>query len=294
MKLALFDSYRLGVVIDDEFVVDVTAALPEHSADRITAGWWRGLCRDFAELRPAIETSTAEGARIPLADVTLRAPALNPSKVIAAASNYHAHVEEMHDVQRRTLGKVDAWMMDFDVFLKAPSSISDPGTDIVLPASVRAAKHEIHHESELVIVIGTGGSHIPVESALDHVLGYTAGLDITVRSDGDRSRRKSYDTFSPLGPWITVADDGFDPADLHILLTVSGAVRQDVNTNDLIVDVPGIVSYASSVMTLEPGDIIFTGAPPGVGPIEPGDELDSFISGIGHLRANVREEEPRA
>lgn len=289
MKLALFNSFRLGVVVDELRIVDVTDALPEHSDDALTAGWWRGLCRDFAELRPAIERAADAGEPIALDRVTLRAPALNPSKIIAAASNYHAHVAEMHGVQQRTLGKVDSWMMDFDIFLKAPSSLADQGTDIVLPPDVRAAGFEVHHESELVVVIGSGGADIPRETALDHVLGYTAGLDITVRSNGDRSRRKSYDTFSPLGPWITIADDGFDAADLDIVLNVNGEVRQNVNTSDLIVDVPGIVAYASSIMTLEPGDIIFTGAPPGVGPIEPGDELDSFISGIGHLRAHVRE-----
>ena len=96
-------------------------------------------------------------------------------------------------------------MMEFDVFLKAPSSIVGPGSDIVLPADVVAAGNEIHHESELVIVIGRGGKDIPLESAMDAVLGFTAGLDITVRSAADRSRRKSYDSFSPLGPWIVTA-----------------------------------------------------------------------------------------
>jgi 2-keto-4-pentenoate hydratase/2-oxohepta-3-ene-1,7-dioic acid hydratase in catechol pathway len=289
MKLALFNSYRLGVVITDDELVDVTDAVPGYSDDALVAGWWRGLCRDFAAIKPEIDRIAATGEHIAIDSVTLRAPALNPSKIIAAASNYSAHVEEMHGVQERTLGKVEKWMMDFDVFLKAPSSLADPGTDIVLPYSVRQAGHEVHHESELVIVIGQGGTSIPVERALDHVLGYTAGLDITVRSPADRSRRKSYDTFSPLGPWITVADETVDPANFDILLTVNDIVRQNVNTSDLIVDVPGIVSYASSVMTLLPGDLIFTGAPPGVGPIEPGDQLDSYISGIGHLTAGVLE-----
>ncbi len=289
MKLALFNTYRLGVVITDTDVVDVTDAVPGYTDDTLVAGWWRGLCRDFAAIKPEIERIAQSGERISIDSVTLRAPALNPSKIIAAASNYRAHVEEMHGVQERTLGKVEKWMMDFDVFLKAPSSLADPGTDIVLPYAVRQAGHEVHHESELVIVIGSGGTDIPVDRALDAVLGYTTGLDITVRGEGDRSRRKSYDTFSPLGPWITVADESVDPANFDILLTVNDIVWQSVTTSDLIVDVPGIVSYASSVMTLLPGDLIFTGAPPGVGPIEPGDRLDSYISGVGHLTAGVLE-----
>jgi 2-keto-4-pentenoate hydratase/2-oxohepta-3-ene-1,7-dioic acid hydratase in catechol pathway len=284
VRLALFDDYRLGVVSDDETtVVDVTTAITDHDSDPLTAGWWRRMCRDWKQIAPVITELAATGQTRDLREVTLRAPAMNPSKVIAAASNYAAHVEEMHGVQERTLGAVEEWMMNFDVFLKAPSSISDPGQPIVLPPSIVAAGHEIHHESELVIVIGTGGFDISRESALDHVMGFTAGLDITVRSPADRSRRKSYNTFSPLGPWIRTTEDGFDGSGLEILLTVDGEVRQQVNTNDLIVDVAGIVSYASKIMTLVPGDIIFTGAPPGVGPIASGEILDSSISGIGHL-----------
>ena len=105
MRLALFDDYRLGVVAGEQ-IVDVTGALPAHDTDPVSAGWWRALCRDFADLRPGLEAAAAAGTRVPLAAVRLRAPALNPSKVIACASNYHDHVEEMHSVQQRTLGPI--------------------------------------------------------------------------------------------------------------------------------------------------------------------------------------------
>jgi 2-keto-4-pentenoate hydratase/2-oxohepta-3-ene-1,7-dioic acid hydratase in catechol pathway len=289
VKLALFDDNRLGVVAPDgESVVDVTAALPwAHDPDPLTAGWWRALCRDFAELAPVLAAAADAGAARPVREVSLRAPALGPSKVVAAASNYGEHVAEMHGVQERTLGRVEAWMMEFDVFLKAPSSIVGPGADVVLPADVVAAGHEIHHESELVIVIGRGGKDIPVGSAMDAVLGFTAGLDITVRSAADRSRRKSYDTFSPLGPWIVTTDEVGDGSGLDILLTSGGEVRQSVNTADLLTPVPQIVSYASRVMTLEPGDVLFTGAPPGVGPITAGEKLEMSISRIGSMSVQV-------
>jgi 2-keto-4-pentenoate hydratase/2-oxohepta-3-ene-1,7-dioic acid hydratase in catechol pathway len=295
MKLALFDDRRLGVVTpgpdggaEGATVVDVTDALPwPHDPDPLTAGWWRALCRDFAEVRPALERAAATGPARPLADVALQAPVLGPSKIVAAASNYGAHVEEMHGVQERTLGKVEAWMMEFDVFLKAPSAIVGPGADVVLPAEVVRAGHEVHHESELVIVIGTGGRDIPLESAMDHVLGFTAGLDITVRSAADRSKRKSYDSFSPLGPWIVTTDELGDGSDLDILLTCGGEVRQSVNTRDLLTPVPQIVAYASSIMTLNPGDVLFTGAPPGVGPITSGEKLEMTISGIGSMTVQV-------
>ena len=287
MKLALFNDYRLGVVIGEE-IADVTPAVPHHDANPLTAGWWRALAADVDAVRPAIEELAADPARRkPLASVELRAPALNPSKIVACASNYREHVEEMHGVQSRTLGSVHDWMMKFDVFLKAPSSLSGPDDDIVLPREIVDAGHEIHHESELVIVIGRGGKDIPLDQALDAVLGYAIGLDITVRSEGDRSRRKSYDTFSPLGPWITTRDDA--PWDeLEIELVRNGTERrQHVHTRDLITSVPEIVSYASRIMTLVPGDLIFTGAPPGVGPIRRGDTLKATITSIGSMTLEV-------
>lgn len=289
MKLAIFDDLRLGAVVD-EGIVDLTDALPwPHDPEGLTATWWRCLCRDFNDLRPDLEAVRDSGRPVvAFGEVQLRASVLNPSKIVAAASNYRAHVEEMHGVQQRTLGKVESWMMDFDVFLKAPSAITGPAEDILLPAAVLDAGDEIHHESELVVVVGAGGKDIPESAALDRVFGYTVGLDITVRSPGDRSRRKSYDSFSPLGPWVTTRDETGGPDDFDIELSCNGAVRQQVNTCDLLVSVPRIVSYASSVMTLLPGDVIFTGAPPGVGPIKPGDVLSTSISKIGAMTINVR------
>ncbi len=295
MKLALFDDARLGVVTADDAdpdgasLVDVTDALPwPHDPDPVTAGWWRALCRDFAAVAPRLVEAAAAGSPRPVSEVTLRAPVLGPSKVIAAASNYGEHVAEMHGVQERTLGRVEAWMMNFDIFLKAPSAVVGPGADIVLPPDVVAAGHEVHHESELVVVVGTGGRDIPVDSAMDAVLGFTAGLDITVRSAADRSRRKSYDTFSPLGPWLVTADEIGDGSGLDIRLTSGGQVRQAVNTSDLLTPVPRIVAYASTIMTLLPGDVIFTGAPPGVGPIAAGERLEMTISRIGAMSVAVR------
>ncbi|GAA5148478.1 hypothetical protein GCM10025768_10220 [Microbacterium pseudoresistens] len=288
MKLALFDDHRLGVLSEDEaHLIDVTTAIPASDRDPLTAGWWRGLCRDWTELREQIESAASSRTPIPLGDVHLRAPVLGPTKIIAAASNYRAHVAEMHDVQERTLGTVHAWMMEFDVFLKAPSSVTDPAGPIVLPRAVLDEDREIHHESELVVVIGKGGKDIPAAEASEHVFGYSIGLDITVRSPADRSRRKSYDTFSPIGPWIRLRDEGYDASGVDISLTVDGAVRQQVNTSDLIMNVDEIVSYASRIMTLNPGDVIFTGAPPGVGPIRAGERLVTEIEGIGTMTTEV-------
>ena len=288
MKLAIMAGLRLGMICGAE-VIDVTAALPwPHDADPLTAGWWRRLCLDLELAAPALTAASVDPAapRTALRDARLLAPAVNPSKIVAAASNYREHVAEMHQVQERTLGRVEPWMMDFDVFLKAPSSIAGPRDDIVLPPDQRG--NEIHHEAELVAIVGAGGKDIPAEEALDRVAGYTIGLDITVRSKADRSRRKSYDTFSPLGPWLVTRDEAGDPADMVIELERNGVTRQRVATRDMLVPVQEIVAYASRIMTLLPGDVIFTGAPPGVGPIEPGDSLRCRISRLGELEVGVR------
>jgi 2-keto-4-pentenoate hydratase/2-oxohepta-3-ene-1,7-dioic acid hydratase in catechol pathway len=288
VRLAILDGLRLGVVCETT-VIDVTAALPwPHDPDPVTAGWWRRLCRDLDLVRPALAAAARDPAapRVAVGDAPLLAPVVNPSKIVAAASNYQSHVAEMHEVQERTLGRVESWMMEFDVFLKAPSSIAGPRDDIVLPPDQR--DREIHHEAELVAIVGKGGKDIAPRDALSRIAGYTIGLDITVRSKADRSRRKSYDTFSPLGPWLVTSDEVADPADMDIELERNDVPKQKVSTRDMLVPVQDIVAYASRVMTLLPGDVLFTGAPPGVGPIEPGDTLRVRISRLGEMRLTVR------
>jgi len=288
VRLAILDGLRLGVV-SETAVIDVTAALPwPHDPDPLTAGWWRRLCRDLDLVRPALAAAARDPAapRVEVGAARLLAPAVNPSKIVAAASNYQEHVAEMHEVQGRTLGRVESWMMEFDVFLKAPSSIAGPRDDIVLPPDQR--DREIHHEAELVAIVGKGGKDIAPGDALSRIAGYTIGLDITVRSKADRSRRKSYDTFSPLGPWLVTSDEAGDPADMDIELERNDVLKQKVSTRDMLVPVQDIVAYASRVMTLLPGDVLFTGAPPGVGPIEPGDTLRVRISRLGEMGLTVR------
>jgi 2-keto-4-pentenoate hydratase/2-oxohepta-3-ene-1,7-dioic acid hydratase in catechol pathway len=286
VKLAIFDERRLGVVTPDErSIVDVTALVPWYDPDPLS-GWWRRLCRDFSTVAPRL--SAARSPARPLDAVRLGPPVLNPGKVIACAVNYKEHAAEMRDgILARTGTDRAAWILEFDVFLKAPSSVVGPADAIVLPEKPLREGREIHHESELTFVIGSGGSHIAETEAHAHVLGYTIGLDITERGAGDRSRRKSWDTFTPLGPWITTADK-VDPGDLEIRLEIGGTLRQSANTRDLVVGIPGIVAYASSIMRLEPGDVIMTGAPQGVGEIHDGDIVETTIRGLGRLRLPVR------
>ena len=152
---------------------------------------------------------------------------LNPGKVLATASNYGEHVAEMREiVLDRVAGHVDGWLLSFDVFLKAPSSIVGPDDAVILPSSEVENGREIHHESELAVVIGREASRIPEADALEHVLGYTVALDMTLRGEGDRSRRKSYDTFTPIGPWLVTSDEIGDPGELDVRLEVDGECRQ--------------------------------------------------------------------
>ena len=195
----------------------------------------------------------------------------------------------MHGVQERTLGRVEAWMMQFDVFLKAPSSIVGPGAEIVLPPDVVAAGHEVHHESELVVVIGRGGKDIPVESAMDAVLGFTA------RAGHHRPQRRRPVPPQELRHVQPARARGWSPPTRSATArgwtscsTSGGEVRQSVNTRDMLTPVPQIVSYASRMMTLNPGDVLFTGAPPGVGPITSGEKLEMTIGGIGTMTVTVR------
>lgn len=295
MRLALFDDWRLGAVDPDaRTVTDITHVLPyPHTTDPLGAGWWRQLCRDYDELEARLAEAARQGPPRPLSRVHLRAPALNPGKIIACASNYPEHVVEIRESVMARQVRDAGWLLDFDVFLKAPTSISGPADPVLLPFSPLEAGHPIHHESELTLVIGRGGRDIDEAAALSHVLGYLIGLDMTERGDGDRSRRKSYDTFTPLGPWLTTAEEVPDPQHLDIELRVDGTVRQKVSTDDMITPIPKIISYASHVMTLEPGDLIMTGAPPGVGPVHAGDTIDVTISELGRMRLPVQEERRR-
>jgi 2-keto-4-pentenoate hydratase/2-oxohepta-3-ene-1,7-dioic acid hydratase in catechol pathway len=282
MKVALFNGNRLGVVAGEQ-ITDVTPVLPHWDND-YAANWWLRLCHDFDALRPRIEAEASRGQAVPLPSVKLNAAALHPQKIVAAAANYAAHVEEM---TAGSAAPYPAWMLDFGVFLKAPSSIIGPDDTIALPD---VGNTEIHHESELGCIIGKTGKNIPEEEAMSYVLGYTGVLDITVRGQEDRSARKSYDGFTPIGPWLVTADEVGDPHDLRIRLWVneSDTPRQDVNTRDMKVKIPAMIAYISKIMTLYPGDVISTGAPPGVGKIVSGDVMLFEIEKLGRMAVHVR------
>lgn len=300
MRLALFDDYRLGVVEGDQ-IADVTEGLEEHDPQWPFVFVPR-MIMGFDRVRPRIEAVLARARRVPISQVRLRPPVPAPSKIAAAASNYRAHVAEMRtyiaggrfgpmqgepqslksglsDVPGRPAGERG------EVFLKSPSSIIGPGDSIFLPDTVPG--REVHHEPELAAVIARECYRVSPSQALDYVFGYLALLDITVRGDGDRSRRKSYRGFTPIGPWIVLKEEIPDPQNLDIKLWVNDQLRQDANTGDMIETLAEVIEYASYCSALMPGDIVSSGSPEGVAPIKDGDVVRIDIERIGSYSVDV-------
>lgn len=212
----------------------------------------------------------------PLSEVRLLSPVLPRSKVVGIGRNYAAHAAEMG-------GEVpDEPLM----FLKPNTSVIGPGDPIFYPRQTS----ELHFEGELAVVIGRICRDVPAEKAADVIQGYTIGNDVTARDlqrkDGQFTRAKGFDSFCPLGPWI---ETELDVSELSVQTYLNGDLKQDGNTRDLMFDVPTLVAHVSSVMTLLPGDVILTGTPEGVGPMQVGDEVEVSISGIGNLTNQVKQ-----
>ena len=213
-----------------------------------------------------------------LEDVRLLAPVLPRSKVVGIGRNYAAHAAEMgNDVPTEPL-----------MFLKPNTSVIGPGDPIFYPPQTQ----NLHYEGELAVVIGRICRDVPPGQATDVIHGYTIGNDVTARdlqrSDVQFTRAKGFDSFCPLGPWIETDLDPHDFAEGRSVQThLNGDLVQDGSTKDLIFDIPTLVAYVSSVMTLLPGDVILTGTPEGVGPMDVGDEVEVSIAGLGTLTNKV-------
>ncbi|HEY8728178.1 MAG TPA: fumarylacetoacetate hydrolase family protein [Acidothermaceae bacterium] len=216
---------------------------------------------------------TFSGLRLPLAGVRLLPPVL-PSKVVAIGKNYADHAREMGDEPPS----------EPVLFLKPSTSVIGPGAAITYPH----LSQQVDFEGELAIVIGRLCRDVPLERANEVILGYTCANDVTARdlqkTDGQWARAKGFDTFCPIGPWIST---DVDPADLAISTTVNGQIKQQSRTSMLLHGVAELVAFVSNVMTLLPGDVILTGTPAGVGPLRPGDEVAVTIEGIATLTNTV-------
>ena len=214
------------------------------------------------------------GASYPLAEVRLLAPVL-PSKVIAVGKNYAGHAREMGGEPPE----------EPVISLKPSTAVCGPGDPIAYPPTLT---QRVDYEGELAVVIGRLCRDVPADQAQAVIFGYTCANDVTARDlqarDGQWARAKGFDTFCPLGPWI---ETEADPAGLELITRVNGEVRQRARTSQLLHDVPTLVAYASSVMTLLPGDVLLTGTPAGTGPLADGDEVSVTIEAIGTLTNEV-------
>ena len=273
MKLLRFNEGHVGIS-DGQKVVDVTALCAASVDDWPPVGINR-LIRAFPSLKARLETLLQSDAGVPIDSVRLQTPVPWPNKLLAYPVNYHDHATEMAS---RGLANLQGF------FLKANSSLSGPADPIELPA---LPGREVHHECEIALVIGKQGRQIPVEKALDHLFGYACLIDVTIRGKEERVMRKSYDSFTPVGPWIVTADEIADPFDINMRLWVNDELRQQANTRDLIVNIPQMISIASTAATLYPGDLIAAGTPAGVGPIWDGDIVTIEVDGVGRMRIPV-------
>ena len=237
-------------------------------------------------------TKRSDVVRLPVDKARLAAPVPEPQKIICLGLNYRDHAAETNaPIPKEPI-----------LFSKYPTALIGPGEAIVLPA----VSNEVDYEAELVIVVGKRGRHLTADNALAHVAGYTIGHDVSardwqLRKDGKQWMvGKTFDTFAPLGPELVTADEIPDPFNLGIRLRLNGQTMQNSNTKQMIFGIGATLAYLSKVFTLEPGDLIFTGTPPGVGMarkppvyLKDGDVVEVEIDGLGVLRNPVASEQRR-
>lgn len=279
MKLALFQKEAdvLPGVITGRGVVSIADVVSLKATPQLTMA---GIIDDFERLRPALERRAQEGAAIPLENVQLRAPLPRPGKILACIANYWEHGA----LAPRAL----------NMFLKNPDAVIGPGDTIVLPEF--SEPWIFMHEAELALVIKGPAKMVKAKDWQSAVFGYTGMIDVSARAEGRRTWKagswlgKSFDTFAPLGPCITTLDEIANPNDVLVRFWVDGQLRHNYNTDDMEHLVPDLVEFASTIMTLNSGDVIACGTNhEGLGPLQDGEVVDFEIQGIGRMRLNVRD-----
>lgn len=278
MRICRFDNDRVGIVRDDG-IHDVTAALDRLPAHRHPFPRHDALIAHLELLKAATPSRV-----VPLANAKLLSPVANPGKIMAAPVNYTRHLEEVLADKGIHHGNLINEIHKAGLFLKATSSVVGPGEGVRLVHTERRNDHEV----ELAVVIGRQGRDIPAAEAPGFVAGYCIGLDMTIRGPEERSFRKSPDSYTVLGPWLATADEIPDPSSLEIRIEVNGREKQRANTRELILGVPQLIAWASSFYTLHPGDVLLTGTPQGVGPVQAGDVMLASLEGVGEMRVEVR------
>ncbi len=295
MKLASIKPNELALIKGDAFIaigesLARAGALPKPFT-------MLDLIAGYDELKGSLEKAAANGTANKLDPNRLKAPVERPSKIWAAATNYKRGSAGLNDARGRgTAGTATPEELLERVFLKPPSAVIGPEENIVIPKDAET----IFPELELCVVIGKQARHLTKERAFDAILGYTIMLDVTARGYGSgkglpatRCVRKGFETFAPIGPWVTTKDEIADPHALWMKLWVNGELRQSARTDAMVNDIGTLVSYLSRVTTLYPGDLITTGNPDSPEfqkKLEAGDALKAEIEGIGALSLGVAKE----
>lgn len=280
MKICRFNQDRIGVIEGDQ-VYDITEFFelkvkwPVPAYDIVIEQLEKVLStnKDAIKHQPSYDLSS----------VRLESPVANPGKIIGAPVNYRAHIDEANADEAINTGKTYTTLEAYGLFLKANSSLIGPHDEIQSAFAERRTDHEV----ELAVVIGRDARHVSAADALDYVAGYCVALDMSLRGPEVPSYRKSPDTYSVLGPYLVTPDEVGDPDNLALKLRVNGELRQNSNTNMLLLNVSRVIEYASALYTLYPGDVIMTGTPAGVGPVLPGNLIDAEVEKLGALSIRV-------
>ena len=287
MKLCRFDEDRLGVVVDGTIrdITNIQSEIRDKAAYDMKGD---AVVAALPEYRERMEVAANSAPEISVSDVKLLPPIARQCKTMAAPVNYEAHVAEMaaqpHITGEDKGPRRPSGIQNQGIFLKANSAVVGPSEGV----AIRFPDRRNDHEVEFVIIIGKTGSRIKREDAMDYVAGYTLGLDMTVRGIEDRSFRKSCDGYAPVGPWMVTADEIPDPGNVPFTVHLNGKLQQDAHTRDLIFDVPRLIEFASEFYTIHPGDYLFTGSPPGVSEVHPGDVMHCACDLIGDMSVAVR------
>lgn len=280
MRIVAYDDERIGVVGNDETVVDVTDLVQQYDPlgpeDLLP-----DLITHFEGLRPELDRRTAAGGGTPLADVDLHSPLTRPTKVICLIGNYREGTDRPAQI--------------LDIFFKSQEGIVGHGDTVVLPPHPATI---FHHEAEIAVVIGKQSKDLTEDQVQDAIFGYTVYNDVSARGLGRSGINsflgKSFDTFAGFGPWITTKDAIADVYDLNITVEVNGELRQNYNTSDMERRINELMTYISSVTTLNPGDVICCGTNhQGLGAMQDGDEVVTAVSGIGSFTLYVRDSAER-
>lgn len=289
MKLATTKSHGLAIVQNDA-LIPIQGILPPGSS-------MIDLIEQYERVKDKLAELAAKGGGITLDAKELKPPVERPSKIYAAAGNYKRGTGGLDDARGRgSASTVSPEELLENIFLKPPSAIAGPEDNIIIPKNAES----IFPELELCVVIGKTVRHLSKAQAMDAVFGYTIMQDVTARGfgksknmGGTRSVRKGFETFAPIGPWITTKDEIRDPHDLWMKLWINGELMQSAKTDAMINDIPTQISFLSQVTTLFPGDLLTTGnpdAPEFQAKLKPGDVLKSEIEGIGAMNQGVAKE----